>query len=238
MRVAIIGLLPAQARIIQDEFPDLDLRISHQDARVSASLAAIAANGADKAIIMTRFVAHKQIGLIKDPIYVNGAMSSLRKVLRTMQPPCQKASLIEQAATMVHIPHEPNDFKKLRDAKVGDVLEFHRPPHHDIKTWSKTLARMTTFYRNKYGITTELSQKDGKAEIMIVSVDKGTPEKSPSVMPKAQPATPPVANDLDRRFWQEVFLQAQRNNPGSDAITHARQADAAIDALHAKFKEK
>lgn len=262
MRVVIVGLKPAEASQIQREYRGrLRLRIFHSDTNRKAWIVADAATKADHTFVMTHFVAHKIIELLDNKMVtpIHGGMAKLREALNVLV-----KHLPTRPPKPVHkdVPHqeEPamprgagtNDFSKLKTAKVGDVLVFKRPPTTSIVKFEKQVSAARSYHRNKNGVVTSQEFHDGEMHVLIedrVAVgETKPPETTPppeteepkiTVQYTDRPPTSPVPpHDIYRQFWMDVFLQSMRNRPSDDAHLHAGQANASLDALRDKFKEK
>lgn len=261
MRVVIVGLDSAQASLIEREYRrHFRLRIFHEDARRTASVVADAVAHADRAFIMTRFVGHDFTASLDNQMVtpIHGGLAKLREALNSVVkhlPPPPAPVHKPLPPPPPHTPLAPllmaglkqNDFSALKTAKPGEVLAFKRPHNVGKDVFERQVANSRSNYRTRYGVHTSMEWAGDEIHVLVEKVapaEPTAPDKETETevaAPATQAAdTPPPATAssesialMDRRFWQEVYLQAQRDRypaPQCEAF-----ANAAIDALHQKL---
>ena len=239
MKLAVVGLLKRQERMIAREFSYLDIRFASKESRDgSADIAML--NNVDRILVMANFINHSLYHRMDRSklTLIHGGLTKLRHVVTTIG---AAHKIADKAAPVVamHTQEEEEDmatkldFTPLKTAKVGQTMRFTRPPRTTIAAFELQVMQGRSYYKRKHGVFTKYSSGDGYIDVTVIespeAVAKAVP---PAPEPAAAPERPVlrVEGTVDRRFWQEVYLQAMRNNPAGGAFWKAT-ADEALDAL-------
>lgn len=219
--VAVVGLLPAQARRIADHFPKSGLKFVPKErerevGEITASL--------DRVVVMTKFISHSTwYSVPREKILpVNGGLTELRRKLLKIAAP-DAAKIPAQPARVLDMP--ATDYQAIKTAKPGEVLLFPRPEHTTKTAFEKQVSAMRSYYKRTHGIETEQRSTEKGVEIVV----NGTLASAQDAAPVERPA-PETAD-----FWMQAYLRFISACPGADDDGLASRADAAVTAFQARF---
>lgn len=255
MNIGIVGLLPEQVRIVQQEFPQHALRFLSKDNEQETTQFA---KGCDKVVMMTNFIGHSIQDRVPQPkrVYVTGGMTKLKSTLKTLpavkgQPPVATATQATQPAKTARSTDDSVDWSALDDPllQVGQVIKIERPKRVTIKSFDMRITAGRSWRKMKYGlVTTPHKIVDGFAifkvkalPATVAPVETPTPQPDAATTPESTPvqlvnlmpntqATPTLANPRESAFWQSVFVETLKQWPGAPIVTIAARADEAMQA--------
>ncbi len=222
-RLAVVGLLPGQAKRIAQEFPTSGLKFVPRDREreVPAITAAF-----DTVIVMTKFISHQtwhQIPRAKlKPI--NGGLSDLRRQLQRLLPGPPKEQP-KKPTPQVNL--KPNampdtDYTPLKTAEPGEVILFPRPEDIPIALFEKQVTAARSYYRRHHQLETEQRTTDKGIEV-TVNGTLGTTKR---------PAKPVVG---EAGLWSQVYVGFIAAQPGASDEFLVERADAAVAAYKQRF---
>ncbi len=249
MRVAVVGMLGRQEKEIdQALYPNLNIRFANNGTKYGLNYMDLLSK-VDRIFVMTKFVSHALTQNIdrSKAVYINGGFGRLKESLATLN---ATANIIAPASIAAAPPKQEEDDvtekfdfnTPMKNAKVGDVLSFARPPKVTLAAWETRVMQMRSYNKRKKGIHSEQVQGDGKIDVLITKI--ATQDRSPTfqervleakqpdntqleVIPRETSATP-VA---DSYFWQKVFVTSMEQNPGMLVTEHARRATEAYRTM-------
>lgn len=252
MRVAIVGCLGRQEKIIEEEIYDnLDIRFANRGAKYGISDLDILKR-VDRIFVMSKFISHtltQNLDRSKTTL-IHGGFNTLKNALATLN-----ASVRIDAPQLTHS-EEDDDMARdgynfndqMRAAKEGDVLVFVRPPDHTMKKWENKVSAMRGYNKERYGMITVQETKGDEVHVLVESIRKPkTPlprtaepttfnellestKQMDAIVEGAQPASRihRVYTAEDRAFWRQVFILSMQQNPGMAPNQHIAVANQAL----------
>jgi hypothetical protein len=258
MRVVVVGMLSRQEQLVPvNEYRNLKISFANGGRRYGLS-SQDAFREADRIIVMTKFVSHSLTDMLdkRKTTLIRGGFGKLKDTLDNLNKTAavQSIAAVEAANESVleeteEMASEKINFSAFKTAKPGDVLIFKRPPHTTLAKFEIALQIARSYYKRNHGVLSEIPEfKDGRAEVLVTEV-KGKAINKPvltkqeqaedaSVKTATEKEPGPIDSrfvELERAFWQEVYLTAMRHNPAGLAHHHAEVANDAVDALRKKI---
>lgn len=254
MQIGIVGLLPEQVRIVQQEFPQHSLRFLSKD-RESETNAFT--KGCDKVVLMTNFIGHHMQDRVPLPkrVFCSGGMTKLRNTLKSLpaikgQPPMTTAQ--PQTAKPSAPADDAVDWSPFDAAlNVGDEIRIARPKRITIAAFDVRITAGRSYRKKHHGVTTTPQKMvDGFAVMRVKAIEKqpvaAVETPTAHLVPAPQPEStamqlitrdtqattqaPTLANPRESAFWQSVFVETLKQWPGAPIHTIAQRADEAMQA--------
>lgn len=249
MRVAIVGCLGRQEKIIEGEiYANLDIRFANRGVKYGISDLDILKR-VDRIFVMSKFISHTLTQNLdrNKTTMIHGGFNSLKNALATLN-----ASVRIDAPQLTHSEEDDDmardgyDFQtQFNKAKVGDVLVFPREPKKTMKQWEASVSAARSYFKRKAGIHSDFEVKDNEIHVLITRIEKkqaepidippGTDPVYPapySEKPETFPAKLVDMGAEDQAFWRQVYLLSMQQNPGMQPSQHISVANQAVRGLH------
>jgi hypothetical protein len=190
MNVGIMGLLPEQVRMVQQEFPRHALRFLRSD---DIGRAAEFVKGCDRIVLMTKFISHSMQDHVppKKRVLIDGGITKLKSYLQTLPTPVKDvpvpqakpaptpAANAKPTSKFGSGPRDQQiDFSSLYNAKVGDVITLKRPAQVTLKQFDNRISATRSYVLKTYGVKTT-THKIGDGVATMKCVAKVAPKKPP-----------------------------------------------------------
>lgn len=188
MNVGIMGLLPEQVRMVQQEFPRHALRFLRSD---DIGRAAEFVKGCDRIVLMTKFISHSMQDHVppKKRVLIDGGITKLKSYLQTLPTPAKDvpvpqakpaptpAANAKPTSRFGSGPRDQQiDFSSLYNAKVGDVITLKRPAQVTLKQFDGRISATRSYALKVYGVKTS-PHKIGDGIATMKCIAKVAPRK-------------------------------------------------------------
>lgn len=229
MNIGIVGLLPEQVRLVQQEFPQHALRFLSKD---NESETIQFAKGCDKVVMMTNFIGHHIQDRVPQPkrVFVTGGMTKLKNTLKTLpaaigQPPMPSpATTAAKSAKPAPEYADLVDWSALDNANVGEEIRIARPPRVSLKLFNMRVTAGRSYRKSHMGIvTTPHRIVDGFAVMKVK--EKTAPTKGKHVAaletPPSQPTPEPTAETAP---MQQVITLRDTQQQATVSLANPRES--------------
>jgi len=232
MKIGILGLLPEQVRMVQQEFPQHSLHFLNRDREGETRTFA---KGCDKVILMTKFISHTIQDRIPERkrLFCNGSVSGLKSEILKLPTPCKVIAMPQPipmsqrkpapaAAPVISKkpgkqtlpPDEIVDWSPLDNAKPGETVRIKRPAKVTIALFDGRVTAGRCYRKKHFGVhTTPHKIVDGYA---VMTVKDRTLEAVAALETGAlQPSRPDTPQE---EAAVQVFTDTQRNLTTAPAL--------------------
>lgn len=250
MNIGIVGLLPEQVRIVQQEFPAHALKFLSKD---NESETVNFTKGCDKVVLMTKFIGHHIQDRVPPSkrVLLTGGITKLKSTLQKFPTPVKvtmgtKPTLPTSLAPTQKKRVNQIDWSPLNHAKTGDVIRIDRPKAMTRDAFEKRCGVQRSYAKTNHGVVSKPQRLlDGYALITVTEVRHvngsapATAKRPPKVddmqieMHRSTTA-PMLTQARESAFWQSVFVETMKQWPGAPIDTIAARADEALRAYNAR----
>lgn len=232
MRVAIVGCLGRQEKIIEEEvYANLDVRFANRGTKYGISDLDLLKR-VDRIFVMSKFISHTLTQNLdrNKTTMIHGGFNTLKSALATLN-----ASVRIAVPQLTHSAEDDDDMARdgynfndqMRAAKEGDVLVFIRPSDHSMKKWENKVSAMRGYNKERYGMITVQETKGDEVHVLIEGTRQPKLATAPAELPDA-PKIHRVYSDDDRMFWRQVYILSMQQNPGMAPTQHISIANQAL----------